>query len=217
MAHPLSPTAQAYLRALRSADIFRASELVKQEIALGVKVADLYIHLFQPVLYEVGRLWEINEISVADEHYYTAATQTIMSQLYPLIFRTPRIGRRMIGACMSGEQHEIGIRMVCDFFQMHGWDTHYLGARMPFDSLLRMIRERRPELVALSATLLPHVDEMGRTIAALRREFGRDCPRILVGGQPLNHQPGLLSTLGADAHAPDAMLAVQSTRLCQAA
>lgn len=36
-------------------------------------------------------------------------------------------------------QHEIGMRMVADFFEMEGWDTYYLGANTPTRSILQTI------------------------------------------------------------------------------
>ena len=99
----------------------------------GTSVHDIYLHVFQRSQYEVGRLWQTNQISVGQEHLCTAATQLIMSQLYPLIFGTERKNRRIVAACVGGDLHEIGIRMVADFFEMDGWDTFYLGADVPTD------------------------------------------------------------------------------------
>ncbi len=212
----LTNLAESYLKALRQGNANAAAELIHHSAGdLGIDT--LYLDVFQPVLYEVGRLWEHNEMSVADEHFCTAVTQTIMAQLYPRVFRTPRNGRRMIGACISGEQHEIGIRMVCDFFQLRGWDTCYLGAQMPVDSLLRMIDKRQPELIALSATLMHHVDQVEETIRAIRDAYGKQSPRIMVGGQPFNRQESLIAQVRADAHALRADLAVSTLPLCKAA
>ncbi|MDZ7776615.1 MAG: hypothetical protein U5L09_13885 [Bacteroidales bacterium] len=54
-----------------------------------------------------------------------------MSQLYPYIFNSQRVGKSMVAATVGGELHEMGIRMVADFFEMEGWDTWYLGANAP--------------------------------------------------------------------------------------
>ncbi|MCS7248422.1 MAG: B12-binding domain-containing protein [Anaerolineales bacterium] len=74
-----------------------------------------YLRVFEPCLHEVGRLWQTQQISIAQEHYFTASTQFIMAQLYPLIFQSLRNGRRMVAACVANELHEIGLRMVVDF------------------------------------------------------------------------------------------------------
>jgi methanogenic corrinoid protein MtbC1 len=63
---------------------------------------------------------------VAQEHYCTAATQLIMSQLSPRLFGRDRIGRRLVVTCVGDELYELGMHMVADFFEMEGWDA-YMG------------------------------------------------------------------------------------------
>ncbi|MBC8039173.1 MAG: B12-binding domain-containing protein, partial [Opitutaceae bacterium] len=128
---PLSPRAHQYFEALRRGERHLASQLVLAAVAAGTPVRDIYLHVFQPAQYEIGRLWQTNRISVAQEHYCTAATQLIMSQLYSHIFATAKNGRTLVATCVSGDLHEIGVRMVADFFEMAGWNTFYLGANTP--------------------------------------------------------------------------------------
>jgi hypothetical protein len=46
-----------------------------------IDIKDIYLHILQPVQYEVGRLWQINKISVAKEHFVTDITKNVMSLL----------------------------------------------------------------------------------------------------------------------------------------
>ncbi len=39
--------------------------------------------------------------------------------------------------CVGGEVHEIGMRVVVDFFEIAGWDTYQLGVNAPGESVLR--------------------------------------------------------------------------------
>jgi len=107
----------------------------------------------QRTQYEIGRLWQTNRISVAEEHYCTACAQFVMTQLYPYIFRSERNGRRMVATCVGGELHEIGVRMVADFFEMEGWDTYYLGANTPARDILDTIAKREADIVGISVTI----------------------------------------------------------------
>jgi len=77
--------ADAYLKALLETDRGAAREIITAALANGLSIRDLYLRVFQPVQYEVGRLWLLNKVSVVEEHFCTAATQTIMSELYPQI------------------------------------------------------------------------------------------------------------------------------------
>jgi methanogenic corrinoid protein MtbC1 len=129
-----------------------------------------------------------------------------MSQFYPRIFSSKRNGRRLVSAAVSGDLHEIGVRMVSDFFEMEGWDTFYLGASTPITGVLQQVAERTPHVLAISATMSFHVHAVADLIAAARGA-GKP-PRILVGGAPFNSTPGLWEDVGADGFARDAAEAV---------
>lgn len=207
---PLSQLAQSYLAALLACDRQQASRLILDAVQSGTAIKDVYIQVFQQTQHEIGRLWQINQITVAQEHYCTAVTQMIMSQLYPQIFAGPRIGRCFVGACVSGDLHEIGIRMVADFFEMDGWDTVYLGASIPGPDLIRTLQERKADVVGISATITPHIGAVAQMVSAVRAE--PDCRNIviLVGGFPFLLVPDLWKQIGADGTCLNAQHAVQS-------
>ncbi len=205
---PLSALAQSYLAALLRGDRREASRLVLDAVDQGTPVKDVYLHVFQPVQHEIGRLWQLNRISVAQEHFCTAATQMIMSQLYPRIFATERKGRTLVATCVGGELHEIGARMVADFFEMEGWDTFYLGANTPTPSIVRTLEERQADVLAVSATITYHVSAVAALIADVRASSRGGSVKILVGGYPFNVAPGLYKSVGADGTAPNAQEAV---------
>ncbi len=123
---PYADLAKKYLDYLLKADRPSAWALVENAVKSGIPVKDIYIHIFQPVMYEIGKLWQTNQITPAVEHYCTAATQLIMSQLYPYIFRSEKKGAAFVSACVPGELHELGTRMAADLMELEGWDTHYL-------------------------------------------------------------------------------------------
>ncbi len=201
---PLAALARQYLEALLNADRRAASQMVLDAVDRGTPVRDVYLHVFQRSQHEIGRLWQCNQISVAQEHLCTAATQFIMSQLYPIIFATERKDRRVVAACIGGDLHEIGIRMVADFFDMDGWDSFYLGADVPTASILQTVIDRRANVLAVSATLLTHISAVTDLIVAARANPACGDLIILVGGHPFNVAPDLWHEVGADGYAADA-------------
>ncbi len=211
---PPGTAVHAYVRSLVDGQRDRARMVVDAELSRGVSIRSLYLDLFQPAQREVGRLWHVREISVAQEHFATAATQYLMSELYPrLIAQSRTNGRVLVAACAQGELHEVGIRMVADFFQAEGWDSRYFGANLPADSLLAEVERLRPDLVALSATLPENVRWIARSIEALRSRDPRR-PAVLVGGFPFLIAEGLWKEIGADATGSDCEKAVEAgTRL----
>lgn len=205
---PLGALARAYLDALLRGERHTARDLILDAVERGASVKDIYLHVFQPVQHEIGRLWQTNQISVAQEHYCTAATQVIMSQLYPRIFSGTKIGRKMIVTCVSGELHEMGARMVADFFEMEGWDTYFLGANTPTEAILRTL-ELRADVLAISATMTFHIRHVAELIERVCATTLPQKPKLLVGGYPFNVSPNLWRAVKADGYARDAQQAIQ--------
>ena len=215
---PLSSLTSAYLEALLRGDRQAASRLILDAVNEGTQVKDLYINVFQGSQYEIGRLWQMNKITVAQEHYCSAATQLIMSLLYPRIFDTKKIGRTLVAASVQGELHEIGIRIVSDFFEIEGWDTSYLGANTPTSGIIDTLVKRRAHVLALSATMTFRVRAVAEVIKAVRAVADCCQVKIFVGGYPFNVASSLWHAVGADAYAPAAGQAVSiANRLLEAA
>ena len=199
---PCDVLARNYLAALLQGDRHTASRLVLAAADSGTPVKAIYLLVFQRVQHEIGRLWQANRIGVAQEHYCSACTQSIMAQFYPRIFSANKNGRRLVATCVAGDLHEIGPRMVADFFELEGWDTFFLGANTPIAGTLQQLVERQPHVLAISATMPLHIHAVAALIAAVRAT-GKP-PRILVGGAPFNSLSNLWRDVGADGCARDA-------------
>ena len=71
-------------------------------VGYGTGVKDIYLHIIQPIQYEIGRLWQMNRISMGQERFCTAATQMVMSQLYPPLFASKKTGQRLAVTSSNG-------------------------------------------------------------------------------------------------------------------
>ncbi len=210
---PVSPLALLYFRALLRGDRRLASRLVVAAVESGVPIREIYLHVFQPAQYEIGRMWQLNQIGIAEEHFCTAATQLIMSQLYQYVFSSERIGLTVVVVCVGGDLHELGARMVADFFEMDGWDSYYTGANTPFSGVIQAVAARRADVLAISATIPHHVQEVKRLIDQVRTHPGCVGVKIIVGGLPFTRNPELWRMVGADgtgANADSAIAAANS-------
>lgn len=208
--HPLAKEAQTYLDLLLAGKRRKAADLIKGLVDDGTPIKDIYEHIFQKTQYEVGALWQTNQITVAHEHYCTAATQLIMSQLYPQIFALEKSDKRLVACSVADELHEIGIRMVTDFFEMEGWDTHYLGANMPDNHLIQSIKEYNADVLAISVTLPLHISTAKNLIHTVRNDNELGNTKIIVGGYPFNIVPDLWKKIDADGWAESANDAIET-------
>ncbi len=206
---PLGEDAALYLDALLAGDRATATAQVMGLVDGGMPIKSIYLDVFQASQLELGRLWLSGGISVAQEHFCTAATQAIISLLYPSIFSGPRNGKSMVATSVGGEFHELGVRMVADFFELDGWSTYYLGADCPPPSIVTALRERKACLLCLSATMVSNLPGVAAVIQLVRSAFPASEVRIMVGGGPFNVAPGLWDSIGADGSACDAAAAVE--------
>lgn len=202
--NPLKEEVTMYLDYLLNGKRQEANQLISDLISKETSIKDIYQHIFQISQYEIGRLWQCNKITVAHEHYCTAATQQIMSGLYSHIFSINRNGKTLVACSISGELHELGIRMVTDFFEMDGWDTYYLGANMPENQLSEVLKEYKADILALSVTLPTHVSKSVALIDNLKNKDEFKNLKIMVGGYPFITNPNLWKKVGADAFAKNA-------------
>ncbi|WP_179218804.1 B12-binding domain-containing protein [Saccharibacillus sp. O23] len=203
---PLGQECRAYLDALLRRDRSGAYALIDAAIASGASLREVYRHIFQTSQYEVGRLWQTQQISVADEHYCSAVTQSAMSRLYADWIGLKKQDRTgvLVSACIGGEMHEIGLRMLTDVFELEGWETHYLGSRVDEEELIETAAKSGADLIALSATMTFHVHLMKKQIARLRADERLAGVKIMVGGLPFNVDAALWRRVGADGYSPDA-------------
>lgn len=163
----LAGPAQRYLDALL-ADPVAAGHVVDELFAAGMTVRDIYVDVLQPAQQQIGRLWQANAVSVADEHYATAVTERVIARLFSGVFRKRGRGETVVVACVAGELHELGARMVCDLLQLEGYDSHYLGASLPAKAIVDFACAHSARVLALSASIVPHLGPVRDAIRLVR-------------------------------------------------
>lgn len=169
------------LEAFLTGNRFKSTTIVKDAMKEADSVIPVYEYLIKESLYEVGKLWEFNKISVAAEHLATAITEAILNELYEGIISDHRLQKRAVVACVENEFHQVGIKMVADVFEKNGWDTYFLGANIPVRELVPFIKLHQPQMLALSLSIYFHIPVLEKMITEIRREFPH-LP-IIVGGQ----------------------------------
>lgn len=193
-----------YLDAQLAADRTEAVRLILEDgFGGGVPVADLLTHVIVPAQREIGRLWQENRITIADEHLATAISQLAIAQLYGRSERARPRGRRILIACVEGEQHDLGARVAADLLELEGYDVQFAGANVPVHSLSALVRRHEPDLVVLSVTMSFNADALRRSVEALRTTSKRPIP-IAAGGHAFAWAPATgqaldLVATGADA------------------
>jgi 5-methyltetrahydrofolate--homocysteine methyltransferase len=107
-----------------------------------------------------------------------------------------------------GDVHDIGKNIVKMNMEGAGFKVIDLGTDVRPEAFAAACREKRADLVGISALLSSTMLNMETVIKKLREEGLR--VKILVGGAPLT--PEFASRFGADGYAPDGYLAVRKAK-----
>jgi methanogenic corrinoid protein MtbC1 len=179
-ASTLTELRDRYVEQLIAGEAREAQRLVAEALQLAPATA-VYHGLLSEALYEVGRRWECGQVTVAEEHLATGISEAVLPQVAFRLPREPRRRRTAIVACVPGEQHAVGSRVVGDFLEAAGWDVLHLGALTPAGDLAQLVVARNAQAVALSATTPDRLHEVEKVLERLRA-LPR-APFVAVGGQ----------------------------------
>ena len=136
--------------------------LVQEESGLFPFLSYLYQHCIQlwemhdlvirPALHEIGERWSRGEIGVDDEHRASYETLEALAMLQLQIGMKSRCGHSVVCATLGDELHEIGLRCANYLFESQGWESRYLGSRVPSEAMNAAIVHWKPDIVCLSST-----------------------------------------------------------------
>jgi MerR family transcriptional regulator, light-induced transcriptional regulator len=195
---PPSVLAETFLQQALAGDLVAAYQTIIAADDVGLPLARLFGEVLQPALTELGRRWEHGELLVAQEKEVSELARDLIADLSLRHARTSPDAPALIAACVEGERHELGLRMVCGLFRAEGWAAHYLGADVAPRFVLEAAQLHRPAVILLSAKLAPSLPAVKETIDVLTAGLGPEyLPPIVVGGQTAIEQPEALGTWGA--------------------
>jgi MerR family transcriptional regulator, light-induced transcriptional regulator len=190
--------AESFLRQALDGNQGAAYQTIIAADDVGLPLARLFGEVLQPALTELGRRWEHGELLVAQEKEVSELARDLIADLSLRHAHTPANGPALVAACVEGERHELGLRMVCGLFRAEGWAVHYLGADVAPRFLLEAVQLHRPKVILLSVKLAKNLPAVKEAIDVLSSELSSEhVPPIVVGGQLAIEQSEALRAWGA--------------------
>lgn len=139
----------------RSGDFAACSAAIDSAFDADLKPTEVLVGVLHPALARIGQLWESGEITVTEEHRFTAFALKLIDRLR---FPQLRESRPLVMlATYPDNSHEIGLRML----QILTWDQGISCERLPAGTSAEAIAEAvavlRPDLVGLSVSLVESI------------------------------------------------------------
>jgi DNA-binding transcriptional MerR regulator len=192
-----------------------ARQLVLNADETGLPLAAIFGEVLQPALYDAGARWERGELLVAQEKEISEVARDLIAELSARHAAADPSGPGVVAACVEGERHELGLRMVCGLLRAAGRPTRYLGADVAPRFLAEAVRLSQPGAVLLSVKLEPNLHAVKDAVDALRAAQGEPLPfPVLAGGRAAAANAGRLRDWGVvpvvEERPADAVVAVEA-------
>jgi methanogenic corrinoid protein MtbC1 len=198
------PEARTFEAAIVAGRLADAMAVIHSCAASGREFVDTEMHVIQPALYSIGKKWETNQLTVAQEHLASAIAMTAMTMGLFGTKSQPAKAKRILLACVEGNTHSIGLRMIADAFALDGWEVQYLGPNVPTGALVTQASSMHADVVALSLSFAQQIRVAKSAVAALEAASNPDWhPRVIIGGLAINRLDRLASIVGAHAFGRD--------------
>lgn len=133
---------------------------------------------------EVGRLFNLNELIVAEVLQSAEVMKAAVAHLEPLMEKTESANKgKILLATVKGDVHDIGKNLVEIILSNNGYEVINLGIKVPPEQLIQAYRTHQPDMIGLSGLLVKSAQQMVVTADDFQKA-GVDAP-LLVGGAAL--------------------------------
>ena len=134
---------------------------------------------------EVGRLFNNNELIVAEVLQSAEAMKAAVSHLEPHMEASSAAARgSAVLATVKGDVHDIGKNLVDIILTNNGYKVHNLGIKVPPETIIQACRQENPDIIGLSGLLVKSAHQMVAAAEDLANA-GVSVP-MLVGGAALS-------------------------------
>ncbi len=183
--------------------------LTREALQEGVSAQDILDGGLIAAMSVIGERFKRNEIYVPEVLLAARAMKAGMGLLKPILADTgvEPVGRVVLGT-VKGDQHDIGKNLVGMMLEGAGFEVIDLGVDTPTERFVEAAREKRADIVGMSALLTTTMPHMKAVIEAL--ESGRVMVKTMVGGAPVTQR--FADEIRADAFGRDAAVAVEKAK-----
>ncbi|MDR2349300.1 MAG: corrinoid protein [Deltaproteobacteria bacterium] len=185
------------------------AELVEKEIKAGTPVQKILDDGLIAAMDYVGKLFSEGELFVPEMLMAATAMKVGLGILKPQLAKagSSTIGTVVIGT-VKGDLHDIGKNLVGMMLEGGGFEVYDLGSDVEPAKFVEAAKEKKAQIVGLSALLTTTMPYMEETVNALK-EAGVNT-KVIIGGAPVT--ANYAEKIGAAGYSDDAPGAVELAR-----
>lgn len=190
------------LKALQEENKEQAVMLATKALEAGtVTVPELYEKILVPGLASLQEEYPEDDALIWREHVRSGIVRTIIEMAYPYVLKQRKAAAaskgKVIILCPEFEDHELGAKMVADFFTMEGYDATFIGARTTEQTLFKAVEIIKPDYISISVTNYYNLVSVKKLIADIKTKYSDTCA-FIVGGNAFAANLDAYKSVGAD-------------------
>jgi DNA-binding transcriptional MerR regulator len=180
---------------LLAGDFAPAREMIIRADDAGAPLEQLFSDVLEPVLTDVGERWHAGSLSVSQEKEISEFAREVIVQLTVLHRRPDPAGGTAVAACVEGEDHELGLRMIAGALGARDCNVVFLGRSVAPQFLDEAIVRHNPVLVLLSASMPKRLTALRESVAMARSRTNP--PETFAGGRAIAEHAAEIWSWGA--------------------
>jgi 5-methyltetrahydrofolate--homocysteine methyltransferase len=187
-------------------EIEKVGDLTRKAVDEGIEPMEIIDNGLMNGMSVVGERFKVGDMYIPEVIMSAKAMSAGMDIVKPLLVggKSASKGKVLLGT-VKGDLHEIGKKLVQMMMESAGLEVVDIGIDISPEKFAEAVREKKPDVVGMSALLTTTMLAMKDTIETLKEAGLRDSVKILVGGAPVTLD--FAEEIGADGWAPDAVTA----------
>ena len=188
----------------------RAVELAKFALSEKMDLLSVMNEGFLKGIMEAGQLYEDGDYFLPELVCAADAMKAALAVLDEELKKDPAGSIKkgtVLTATVQGDVHDIGKTIVGALLTAGGFEVCDLGADVKNEEIIKAVREKKPDIVGLSAMLTTTMEVQKTVIELLKAEGLLDSVKVIVGGAPVSREWS--EKIGADGYSDNAINAVK--------
>jgi len=200
-------TLEELSQAVIEGDYEKSELLVKELVGQKTDLGDILNKGLIAGMNHVGEQFKEGNYFVPEVMISARAMQAGLNIIEPMMAGTNADykGTIIIGT-VQGDVHDIGKNLVTMMLKGGGYKVYDIGTDIKPERFVSEVREKKPDILAMSSLLTTTMHYMQKTIDALVAAGLRDKVKVIVGGAPITQ--AYADKIGADGYSKDAASAV---------
>jgi len=199
---------ESYVSGLLRNKVLQLVDICEKDKRQGITFPLILKMGLVPAMAEIGNRFQAGEIYIPEMMIAAKAMAGITDHFRAQLGgeSQEKLGKVAIGT-VRGDLHDIGKNLVITMLEGQGFSVEDLGVSVSPEKFVQAVKEKAPDIVAMSALLTTTMIEMKNTVRALEKAGLRDRVKVIAGGAPVSKK--FANDIGSDGWAYDAPGAAQ--------